>query len=41
MLSLKENCLHPASQKPYIRSSIGGADNSIEGIQVRHLLSPV
>ncbi|TQB75903.1 hypothetical protein MPDQ_001504 [Monascus purpureus] len=33
MLSLKENCLHPSSQKPYIRSSIGGADNSIEGVQ--------
>ncbi|KAI9371399.1 hypothetical protein BJX61DRAFT_511651 [Aspergillus egyptiacus] len=33
MLALKENCLHPASQKPYIVSSSGGKDNSPEGIQ--------
>ncbi|KAN0077857.1 hypothetical protein V8E54_006161 [Elaphomyces granulatus] len=33
MLSLRDNCLHPLSQKPYIRSSAGGVDNSIEGLQ--------
>lgn len=34
MLGLKDNCLHPSSQKPYIKASSGGIDNSIEGIQV-------
>ncbi|KAM5447009.1 hypothetical protein MaudCBS49596_006189 [Microsporum audouinii] len=33
MLGLKDKCLHPLSQKPYILSSSGGVDNSIEGIQ--------
>ncbi|KAI1194399.1 stress responsive A/B barrel domain-containing protein [Nemania serpens] len=33
MLSLKDNCLHPATQKPYIRSLTGGKDNSPEGLQ--------
>ncbi|KAL2819012.1 hypothetical protein BDW59DRAFT_165291 [Aspergillus cavernicola] len=33
MLALKDNCLHPTSQKPYILSSSGGKDNSPEGIQ--------
>ncbi|KKK26070.1 hypothetical protein P175DRAFT_0473749 [Aspergillus ochraceoroseus IBT 24754] len=33
MLALRENCLHPTSQKPYILTSSGGVDNSIEGIQ--------
>ncbi|KAJ5122555.1 stress responsive A/B barrel domain protein [Penicillium atrosanguineum] len=33
MLALKGNCLHPTSQKPYITTSSGGADNSPEGIQ--------
>ncbi|KAE8139657.1 hypothetical protein BDV38DRAFT_46489 [Aspergillus pseudotamarii] len=33
MLALKDNCLHPSSQKPYIRASSGGIDNSPEGIQ--------
>ncbi|KAJ5089478.1 stress responsive A/B barrel domain protein [Penicillium argentinense] len=33
MLALKDDCLHPLSQKPYIKSSSGGIDNSIEGIQ--------
>ncbi|KAJ5677722.1 uncharacterized protein N7477_003355 [Penicillium maclennaniae] len=33
MLALKDNCLHPTSQKPYIVSSSGGSDNSPEGIQ--------
>ena len=34
MLDLKDKCLHPTTEKPYIRSSIGGRDNSIEGMQV-------
>ncbi|PLB34914.1 Dabb family protein [Aspergillus candidus] len=33
MLALKDNCVHPASQRPYIKSAVGGADNSPEGIQ--------
>ncbi|KAJ5832502.1 hypothetical protein N7474_000813 [Penicillium riverlandense] len=33
MLGLKDNCIHPSSQKPYIKSSSGGRDNSIEGAQ--------
>ncbi|KAL3447283.1 stress responsive A/B barrel domain-containing protein [Aspergillus insuetus] len=33
MLLLKDQCLHPSSQKPYIITSIGGRDNSIEGAQ--------
>ncbi|PCG93332.1 Dimeric alpha-beta barrel [Penicillium occitanis (nom. inval.)] len=33
MLALKDNCLHPSSQKPYIKASSGGIDNSIEEIQ--------
>ncbi|KAJ5737531.1 uncharacterized protein N7483_002656 [Penicillium malachiteum] len=35
MLSLKDRCLHPDTQKPYIQSYNGGVDNSIEGMQVR------
>ena len=34
MLALKEKCMHPASGKAYIRSSVGGKDVSIEGRQV-------
>lgn len=34
MLGLKDTCLHPSSQKPYIRTSSGGIDDSPEGIQV-------
>ncbi|KAB8258188.1 hypothetical protein BDV32DRAFT_126239 [Aspergillus pseudonomiae] len=33
MLALKDNCLHPSSNKPYIKTSFGGIDNSPEGIQ--------
>ncbi|KAK1144827.1 hypothetical protein N8T08_004840 [Aspergillus melleus] len=33
IVSLKDNCIHPTSQKPYIRSLSGGLDNSPEGIQ--------
>ncbi|RAQ43945.1 stress responsive A/B barrel domain protein [Aspergillus flavus] len=33
MLGLKDTCLHPSSQKPYIRTSSGGIDDSPEGIQ--------
>ncbi|PFH58912.1 hypothetical protein XA68_13061 [Ophiocordyceps unilateralis] len=31
MLRLKDSCLHPQSEKPYIQSSMGGLDKSIEG----------
>ncbi|EGX96688.1 stress responsive A/B barrel domain protein [Cordyceps militaris CM01] len=33
MLALKDNCIHAATQKPYIVHSHGGTDNSIEGFQ--------
>ncbi|KAI8947948.1 stress responsive A/B barrel domain-containing protein [Xylaria longipes] len=33
MLSLKDACLHPTTQKPYIKSFTGGKDNSSEGQQ--------
>ncbi|KAJ5098648.1 stress responsive A/B barrel domain protein [Penicillium argentinense] len=33
LVGLKDNCLHPSSQKPYMKVSSGGADNSPEGIQ--------
>ncbi|KAF2120992.1 stress responsive A/B barrel domain protein [Lophiotrema nucula] len=33
MLGLRESCLHPTTQKPYIRASKGGKDCSVEGMQ--------
>ncbi|KAI0490184.1 stress responsive A/B barrel domain-containing protein [Xylaria cf. heliscus] len=33
MISLKDTCLHPKTQKPYIRSLSCGKDNSINGLQ--------
>ncbi|KAH8599407.1 hypothetical protein B0O99DRAFT_669332 [Bisporella sp. PMI_857] len=33
MLALKESCIHPTSQEPYILESSGGKDNSPEGLQ--------
>ncbi|WEW59210.1 hypothetical protein PRK78_004679 [Emydomyces testavorans] len=33
MLELKDNCIHPTSRRPYIKSVTGGKDNSIEKIQ--------
>ncbi|KAH8172644.1 stress responsive a/B barrel domain-containing protein [Sarocladium implicatum] len=33
MMSLKNECLHPTSQKPYIKSLTGGRDHSIENRQ--------
>ncbi|KAK2764463.1 hypothetical protein FQN54_009158 [Arachnomyces sp. PD_36] len=33
MLALKDQCLHPETKKPYIKSSLGGRDISIENIQ--------
>ncbi|KAF9871237.1 stress responsive A/B Barrel domain-containing protein [Colletotrichum karsti] len=33
MLGLKDNCIHPTSNKTYIKSMVGGLDNSPEGIQ--------
>ncbi|RFU35505.1 hypothetical protein B7463_g794, partial [Scytalidium lignicola] len=32
-VGLKENCIHPTTQKPYILSTTGGKDNSPEGLQ--------
>ncbi|ORY12984.1 stress responsive A/B barrel domain-domain-containing protein [Clohesyomyces aquaticus] len=33
MLALRDNCIHPTSKKPYIKSASGGTDNSQEGFQ--------
>ena len=33
-LGLQERCIHPETQKPYIRQVSGGRDNSPEGLQV-------
>lgn len=35
MVALKENCIDPKTQKPYIKSTSCGEDNSIDGMQVR------
>ncbi|KAE9371885.1 stress responsive A/B barrel domain protein [Stipitochalara longipes BDJ] len=32
MLALKDQCLHPTSKTPYIKSGIGGKQNSPEGL---------
>ncbi|KAF1811403.1 hypothetical protein P152DRAFT_399440 [Eremomyces bilateralis CBS 781.70] len=32
-LALKDGCVHPTSQKPYIKSVSGGIENSTEGLQ--------
>lgn len=35
MLDLKQRCIHPDTQKPYIVSSTGGQDCSVEEMQVK------
>jgi hypothetical protein len=35
MLSLKDRCMSTTTNKPYVRSIVGGLDNSPEGNQVR------
>ncbi|PVH89670.1 stress responsive A/B barrel domain-containing protein [Cadophora sp. DSE1049] len=32
MLALKDNCLHPTTNTPYVKMAIGGKENSPEGI---------
>jgi hypothetical protein len=34
MVGLAEKCIHPTSNKPYVKSHGGGRDNSPEGQQV-------
>lgn len=34
-MALKDTCLHPETQKPYILASKGGINNSPEGREVR------
>ncbi|POR32642.1 Uncharacterized protein TPAR_07156 [Tolypocladium paradoxum] len=41
LLGLKDACLHPSTASPYIKSAVGGRDNSIEGLQVRARSAPV
>jgi hypothetical protein len=42
MLALGEKCIHPTSQKPYIKSFSGGKNNSPEGhaVQKKSTSSP-
>jgi len=35
MLSLKDRCMSVTTNKPYVKSIVGGLDNSPEGNQVR------
>ncbi|KAI9799257.1 MAG: hypothetical protein M1833_004135 [Piccolia ochrophora] len=30
MLALKSDCIHPTTQRPYVKSVIGGKDNSLD-----------
>ncbi|CAH0047333.1 unnamed protein product [Clonostachys solani] len=32
MLGLRQKCIHPTTQKPYIKVSYGGKENSVEGL---------
>lgn len=34
MLALKDNCIHPETKQPYVKTGKGGKDNSPEGRQV-------
>lgn len=33
MLALKDNCIHPETKQPYVKTGKGGKDNSPEGRQ--------
>lgn len=35
MLALKDKCVHPETRKPYIKTAMGGKQNSPEGHSVR------
>lgn len=37
MLALKTNCKHPETQAEYVKSSVGGLNNSPENVAVRDL----
>lgn len=34
MLGLAQDCIHPDTKAPYIKMSVGGKNNSIEGMEV-------
>ncbi len=34
LLALADDCIHPTTKKPYMKSSVGGRDNSPQGHQV-------
>lgn len=34
MLALKDKCLHPTTNTPYLKMAVGGKENSPEGIAV-------
>lgn len=33
LLALKQDCIHPTTRQPYIKSAVGGRENSPEGLQ--------
>lgn len=35
MLALKDKCMHPETKKPYIKTAMGGKENSPENLSVR------
>lgn len=35
VIGMKDACIHPATNRPYIKSAIGGRDTSPEGYQVQ------
>jgi hypothetical protein len=36
MLALKDKCIHPQTQQPYIKAASGGTNNNPEGLAVCH-----
>jgi hypothetical protein len=36
MLALRVRCVHPRTLRAYIKSSVGGKENSKEGLQVSY-----
>lgn len=40
MLALRDQCVHPDTGKSYVKSIVGGRENSLEGLHVSHLAIP-
>lgn len=39
MLALKDKCVHPETKKPYIKTAMGGKENSPEPHSVRQFIT--